>query len=133
MNHEDIANYADDNTPYVSGKNIDEVVKFLEKSSRVIFKWFSDNQFQANASKCYVLLSTEEHVQVKTGTAQIENSLSEKLLGVKIDAKLSFLKQIYAKARTKLKALARIAPLMSIKKKKVLMKAFFIAQFSTAH
>ena len=37
MNHEDIANYADDNTPYVSGKNIDEVVKFLEKSSRVIF------------------------------------------------------------------------------------------------
>ena len=26
MNHEDIANYADDNTPYVSGKNIDEVL-----------------------------------------------------------------------------------------------------------
>ena len=35
MNHEDIANYADDNT-----RNIDEVVTFLEKSSRVIFKWF---------------------------------------------------------------------------------------------
>ena len=38
MNHEDIANYADDNKPYVSGKNIDEVVSFLEESSRVIFK-----------------------------------------------------------------------------------------------
>ena len=38
MNHEDIGNYADDNTPYVSGKNIAEDVKFLEKSSRVIFK-----------------------------------------------------------------------------------------------
>ena len=58
-------------------KNIDEVVRFLEESSRVIFKWFSDNQFQANASKCHVLLSTEEHVQVKIGTAQIENSSSE--------------------------------------------------------
>ena len=55
MNHEDIANYADDNTPYVSGRNIDEVVRFLE-SSRVIFKWFRDYQFQAIPSKCYVLL-----------------------------------------------------------------------------
>ena len=120
MNHEDIANNADDNTPNVSRKNIEEVVKFLEKSSHVIFKWFSDNQFQANASKCHVLLSTDKHVQVKLGTAQIENSSSEKLLGVTIDAKLNFVKhieQIYAKARAKLKALARIAPFVNIKKR----------------
>ena len=45
---------ADENTPYVSGKNIDEVVRFLEESSRVIFKWFNDNQFQASPSKCHV-------------------------------------------------------------------------------
>ena len=30
MNHEDIANYADDNKPYVSGENTDQVVKFLK-------------------------------------------------------------------------------------------------------
>ena len=82
MNHEDIVNYADENTPYNFGKNIDEVVRFLEESSCIIFKWFSDNQFQANTSKCHVLLSTDEHVQVKIGTQQIENSSSEKLLGV---------------------------------------------------
>ena len=52
MSHEDIANYADGNTPHVSGENINKVVKFLEESSRVIFKRFSDNQFQANASTC---------------------------------------------------------------------------------
>ena len=45
INYEDIANYAEDNTTYVPQKNIDEVVIFLEKSSRVIFKWFSDNKF----------------------------------------------------------------------------------------
>ena len=38
---------------------------------------FSDNRFQENASKCHVLLSTDEHVQVKTGAAQIENSSNE--------------------------------------------------------
>ena len=32
MNHEDIANYAGDNTPHISGKNIDEVIRFLEES-----------------------------------------------------------------------------------------------------
>ena len=36
MNHEDIANYADSNTSYVSVKNIDKVVRFLEESSHVI-------------------------------------------------------------------------------------------------
>ena len=84
MNHEDIANYADDNTPYVSERNIDDVVRFLEESSSVIFKWFNDNQFEANASKCHVLLSTDKHVQVKIGTRQIENSSSKSLLGVKM-------------------------------------------------
>ena len=52
--------YADENTLYVSGKNIDEVVRFLEESSRVIFKWFSDNQFQASASKCHVSSNVNE-------------------------------------------------------------------------
>ena len=50
-----------------------------------------------------------------------------------IDAKLRLekhIEQIYSKARVKLKALARIAPFMNIQKKKLLMKAFFMAQFS---
>ena len=128
MNHEAIDNDTDNNMrPTFPEKH------FLEESSRVIFKWLSENQFQANASRYHVLLSIDEHAQVKIGTAQIENSSSKKLLGVTIDSKLSFVKhieQIYAKARVMLKALARTTPLMSIKKKKVFMKAFFMAQFN---
>ena len=40
---------------------------------------------------CHVLLrSADQHVQINIGAAQIENSSSEKLLGVTTDAKLKF-------------------------------------------
>ena len=55
MDQHDIANYADENTPYVSGKNIDQVVESLEQRSRLIFKQFSNNKFQgkqANVMRC---------------------------------------------------------------------------------
>ena len=72
MDQRDIANYAEDNTPYVSGENIDEVFKSLEEASHLIFKWFSDNEFQGNTSKFHALLSTDQQVHVNLGTAQIK-------------------------------------------------------------
>ena len=81
-------------------------------------------------------IKTDEHVQVKISTAQIVNSSSEKLHGVTVDAKLSFLEdieKIYAKSRAKLKALARISLFLNIKKKKVLMKTFLWVNLATAH
>ena len=75
-------------------------------------------------------LITDHHVQVNKDAAQIENSSSEKLLGVTINAALreKYQKKLNAKARAKLKALARIAPFMNIQKKST--KAFFTSQFS---
>ena len=125
-----IANYADDNTPYVSGRIIEDVVASLEEVSEVIFQWFRDNQFQGNGSKCHVLLSTDKQAHINIGTPQIENTKNEKLLGITIDSKLSYDKhigQICSRASAKLKALARIAPFINITKRKILMNAFFLA------
>ena len=133
MSQYDIANYADDNTPYVSGKNIDEVVASLEEVSEVIFLWFRDNQFQGNARKCHVLLSTDKQVHVNIGTAQIENTQNERFLGITFDSKLSFdkhIQQICSGASAKLKVLARIAHFMNCTKRKILMSVFLNAQFS---
>ena len=94
MSEYGIANYADDNTLYVSGRNIEVVVASLEEISEGTFQWFRDNQFQGNASKCHVLLSTDKQVHVNIGTAQVENTQNEKLLGITIDSKLSFDKYI---------------------------------------
>ena len=60
------------------------------------------------------------------GTAQIKNKQHEKLLGITIDSKLSFDKNIqliWSRASANLKALARIAPFMNITKSKTLMSS----------
>ena len=64
---------------------------------------------------CHVLLSTNENLLVNIGTAQIQNSSSEKLLGTKIDSKLNFkdhIRSICKKASVKLNALTRVSGYM---------------------
>ena len=86
----DIASYADDTTPYVSGVTLDLTVKSLEKIADLLFTWFSYNQMKGNKDKCHVILSSQDNVHVNIGTAQIENSKCRKLLGINIDSKLTF-------------------------------------------
>ena len=86
----DIASYADDTTPYVSGVTLDLTVKSLEKIVDLLFTWFSYNQMKGNEDKCHVILSFQDNVHVNIGTAQIENSKCRKLLGINIDSKLTF-------------------------------------------
>ena len=55
MNQQNIANYADENTSYVSEKSIYEIAKSLEEGSRFYFKWLSNNYFQGmqlNIMRC---------------------------------------------------------------------------------
>ena len=40
---------------------------------------------KGNEGKCHVILSSQDNVHVNIGTAQIENSKSQKLLGINID------------------------------------------------
>ena len=86
----DIAIFADDNTPFTSANNTDYLTDSLEKTSCSLFKWFKDNLFKGNPDKCHLLVSTNEKTKINLGEFSIENSDCEKLLGVKIDNKLTF-------------------------------------------
>ena len=133
LNNHEIASYADDNNPYVTCDTIESMIPSLEKYAKEIFKWFKDNEMQGNTDKCHVLISTRQNFHVNIGTSQIENSKYENLLGVNIDSKLSFEKQlniICGKARAKINALRRVAPFMNIEKSRTIMNAFFNSQFS---
>ena len=46
MNETDFANYADDTTPYVTGNNLDDVMKNLENDYIKLFRWFEENQMK---------------------------------------------------------------------------------------
>ena len=55
-----IANYADDNTPYCTGKNVTEVLSNLEHISNVLLEWFPNNGMKANADKSHLLIRSDE-------------------------------------------------------------------------
>ena len=64
---------------------------------------------------------------------QIENNISEKLLGVTIDSDLKFdihVNNLCKKATQKLNALARISGYMDSSKKRTTMKVFITSHFS---
>ena len=113
----EMANYADDRTPCVCGKDITSVIKSLENAAEIVFTWFKNNHMKGNKDKYHVVLSTHEDMHVKIGTSQIKNSCSEKLLRVKVVSDLNFeehTSSICKKASVKVNALARIMNAFSI-------------------
>ena len=129
----DIASYADDNTPFIVEDNIENVIASLEEATNALFDWFDNNRLKSNPDKCHALVSTNKHLNMNVCDYTIGNSQCEKLLGVKIDVNLNFnehISDLCKKTIRKIFALARIAPFMSIIKRKVVMNAFFITQFS---
>ena len=79
--------YADDNTPFVVRDNIGNVIKALEKIGEDLLNWFLNSEMKLNADKCRLLLNSQEPSTLKIGGLHINNSLSEKLLGITIDCK----------------------------------------------
>ena len=128
----DIASYADDNTPYSVGKIQCDLEAKLKKASVKLFKWFHENGLKANQDKCHFLLSLEINTKFLLPASILENSNSQKRLGVTIDRNLNCNKHVtnlYDKASKKIQALARIFPYIPQTQKPLLMNAYLIAQF----
>ena len=129
----DIANFADDTTPFAFATNLNNLINKLEIGSEELFNWFTLNLLKANANKCHFLNSSlsEHSLTIKDNT--IPNSTSVRLLGITIDGKVSFNEHVTNLCKIgsqKLHALTRISDFMSEEKRKLIMKAFFTSQFS---
>ena len=128
-----IANYADDNSPYACNKDIESVISRIEEDSKILLKWVANNALKANPDKFHLLLShPDEAISVNVDGYQITNSKREKLHGITIDTNLSFNEHVSglcAKASQKLHALARVSKYMDTDKLRLIMKAFVNSQF----
>ena len=119
MNEVDFASYADDSTPYVTGYSIEDVINSLENDSIKLFNWFVDKQIKENKDKCHLFITGNENITINLDGNIIEKSIFEKLLGVNVDYKVNFNKQldsILKKAGRKVNALSRILPHMNFEK-----------------
>ena len=88
---------------------------------------------KASADKCHLLVTRDTDVTAKIGEFDVKNSREEKLLGVKIDSKLSFenhVSSLCKKASQKLHALLRVVNIMDLAKRESLMKAFITTQLN---
>ena len=107
-----IKTYADDNTPYSVGKSQCDLETKLEKAPVKIFKQFNENGLKANQEKCHFLSSLDINIKFSLLACILENSNSQKRLGVTIDRKLNFnghVTNLFDKASKKIQALASIS------------------------
>ena len=133
LSQTDFTSFADDNTPYVEANNINKVIKTLENDSIWLFQWFSDNQIKANKNDCLLAINNNEKVSMNIDDIKIENTSSEKLLGIIIDSKLNFkqhLEGIIKNFSRKMNVLSRITPYVTLVKPNLLMISFFTSQLN---
>ena len=101
----DIANYADDNTPYACSSDLDSVVFKLQKNTERIFRWFYNNNLISNAEKSHLIVSTKKNLEIQFSSCSIKNEDSVKLLGICLNNDLNFdyhVNQVCKKASKKL-------------------------------
>ena len=128
MNDKDFASYADDNTPFIVGEDISDVIFKLQNASETIFQWFYDNQMKANPDKWHFICRSNDKLKIVIEDQTISNSNCEKLLVVLLDSKLTFkphIDSICPIAGLKLNAISRITPYMDFRKRRLLVNAFF--------
>ena len=129
----EIANFADENSPFILNKFISEVLKLLEEESNKLYRWHELNWLKPNADKYHLLLNSHDmNLGLKINTDKVRSSSEEKLLGVTFDNDflcITHVKRMRRKASKKLHALYRICNYMILSQRRILMKAFIESQF----
>ena len=133
INENNLASYANDNTPYAIDSEANSLINTLVNNTSILIKWFKDNYFKINADKCHLLITNhDEDVTAAIDGEIIKGSKLVKLLGINIDNELNFnvhVSNICNKVSLKLHALARISHMMSTDKLRLVLKAFIESQF----
>ena len=133
-----VCNFADDNTLYSVGKNIENVISDLKTDLIGVMECFKINSLKANPGKFQFMVfgnKNERSFNIHINNVKIKNSNKVTLLGIKIDKNLTFKKHISElcrRASYKLHTLRRIRKYLTVEKAKLLANAFINSQLNYA-
>ena len=112
VENSDLSNYADDNTLYSSGNDLEKVKQILRQDFEIVAKWFYEKYLVLNSGKCHFMCLGQNTVNETFTYDNIEmkNSKEEKILGVIIDNKLrsKVMQKIYVKKLPKRSELCQV-------------------------
>ena len=133
INDVNIANFADDSSPFIFNKCITEVLNLLEGDSKKLYLWYKLNWLKPNSDKYHLLLSNhDKSLELTVYNDKVKNSSEEKLLGVTFDndfSRVAHVKNMCKKASKKLHALYRVCRYITLNQRTIIMKTFIESQF----
>ena len=131
----DLHNFADDNTVAVACKNLNNLLRTLEKESESALDWFRTNNvigLEANPDRFHAIINKRRKNAIthklKIYNNEIETIKSVKLLDIEIDNQLSFnqhISKLYSKSAMQLNAICRSAKFMGNKDKIAMINSLF--------
>ena len=111
INEAILTNFADDNMICAAKRDLNQLLKLLEKENEVAIKWFSDNNMTVNPKKFQAII---------INNVEIKSKESVSLLGIEIDNKLNFGKHVSTickRTNNQLNAISRIDTVLGQKVK----------------
>ena len=116
----EICSFADDTTLYSCSTSLDDATIRLENDLKKLLTWFTENGMRANPSKFQMMFLGHKRANklcLNVNGQFILQNEEVKLLGVKIDRKLTFethVKEICTKVNQKVSAFRRVRPYLGI-------------------
>ena len=128
-------NFADDNTLSASENSIDKLVKTLETGGQEAIDWLTQNKMIPNPDKFKAIVlkrnrTDTSNISLKINNKEIKTSTWVKLLGIKLDNRLSFqlyISEMCKAAGAKLNAIKRLGTKLNEHERKLLIDAHVIS------
>ena len=123
---------------YAAKRDLNELLRLLEKESEVAIKWFSDNNMILNLKKFQAITINRQNRSnhnwcVTINNAEIKSKESVTLLVTEIDNKINFEKHVFTickKANNQLNAISRTGADLRKKEKEILKNYLEYSNFN---
>ena len=130
----EICNFADDNSLYSCGMNLDNIFSNLIQDMENVYEWFVYNSMKVNPDKFQFIIlgNTGSHI-LKIGDITIKSASSVRLLGITIDSKLNYkehINNIIKKSYHKLYVLRKLKKFLTLEKVKIVACSMIKIQFA---